>query len=67
MEGYDLTKYQQDEGEQEKIAKIMGKMLSGRSDYEAVIEKKKEILRCKGCDWVLQGGEKFCPECGGKC
>lgn len=66
MDGYDLTKYQEDEDEQTKIAKIMGKMLSGRGDYEAVIEKKKDILRCKDCDWVLQGGEKFCPECGAK-
>jgi len=68
MEGYDLRKYQEEGGEEQaKIAKIMGKMLSGRSDYEAIIEKKKVILRCKGCNWVLQGGEKFCPECGGKC
>lgn len=66
MEGFDLTRYQSDEGEQEKIRKIMGKMLSGRSDYEAVIEKKKEVLRCGKCNWVLQGGEKFCPECGAK-
>ncbi len=67
MEGFDLTRYQEDESEQDKIRKIMGKVLSGRSDYEAIIEKKKEILRCKGCDWVLEGGEKFCPECGEKC
>jgi len=66
MEGFDLTKYQEDEDEQTKIRKIMGKMLSGRSDYEAIIEKKKEILRCEKCNWVLKGGEKFCPECGEK-
>ena len=67
MEGFDLTRYQSDEDEQKKIAGIMGKMLSGRSGYEAVIEKKKEVLRCGECDWALQGGEKFCPECGAKC
>jgi len=66
MDGFDLTRYQEDEGEQQKIASIMGKMLSGRSDYEAVIEKKKEVLRCRDCNWALQGGEKFCPECGCK-
>jgi rRNA maturation endonuclease Nob1 len=67
MEGFDLTRYQNDEGEQVKIAKIMGKMMSGRSDYEAVIEKRKDVIRCKGCNWAMQGGEKFCPECGTKC
>lgn len=67
MEGFDLTRYQEEEGEQAKIRKIMGKVLSGRSDYEAIIEKKKEILRCSECNWVLEGGEKFCPECGRKC
>lgn len=66
MEGFDLTRYQEDENEQAKIARIMGKMLSGRSDYEAVIEKRQDILRCSSCNWVLKGGEKFCPECGGK-
>jgi rRNA maturation endonuclease Nob1 len=67
MEGYDLTKYQNDETEQAKIARIIGKVMSGRSDYDAVIEKRKDIKRCKGCNWVLEGGEKFCPECGAKC
>ncbi len=62
-----MTRYQEEEGEQAKIRKIMGKVLSGRSDYEAIIEKKKEILRCSECNWVLEGGEKFCPECGRKC
>jgi len=67
MDGFDLTRYQSDEDEQSKIRKIMGKVLSGRGDYEAIIEKKKEILRCSKCDWVLEGGEKFCPECGARC
>ncbi len=67
MDGFDLTHYQEDEKEQEKIAEIMGKVLSGRSDYRAIIEKREEILRCSSCNWVLKGGEKFCPECGEKC
>jgi len=66
MDGFDLTRYQEDEDEQGKIRKIMGKVLSGRSDYEAILEKKKEVLRCGDCNWALQGGEKFCPECGAK-
>ncbi len=66
MDGFDLTRYQEDEDEQKKIAGIMGKVLSGRSDYEAVIEKRAEEVRNCECGWVLKGGEKFCPECGEK-
>ena len=66
MEGFDLTRYQEDEEEQGKIAKIMGKMLSGRSDYEAVIEKKVEKVKKCGCGWPIEGGAKFCCECGAK-
>ena len=65
MEGFDLTKYQEGEG-QKKVAGILGKILSGRDGYEAVIEKRKDIKRCQKCNWVLEGGEKFCPECGTK-
>jgi hypothetical protein len=66
MDGLDLTRYQEDDEEKAKIAKIVGKVLSGRSDYEALVEKKEKIVRCASCDWVLKGGEKFCPECGAK-
>ena len=65
MEGMDLTKYQHGEG-QKQIAGILGKVLSGRAGYEAIIETKKEIRRCAKCNWALEGGEKFCPECGAK-
>jgi|TARA_B100002003_G_C13891463_1_gene434697 acetone carboxylase gamma subunit len=67
MDGFDLTKYQNDEDEQKKIAGIMGKMLSGRSDYEAVIEKRDEkVVKCE-CGWSIEAGAKFCQECGTKC
>lgn len=67
MDGFDLRKFQEDGGEKDKIRKIMGKVLSGRSDYSPVEEKKIDIKRCFECNWALEGGEKFCPECGTKC
>jgi rRNA maturation endonuclease Nob1 len=68
MSGFDLRKFQEEGAEQEKIKSIMGKILSGRDGYEAVIEKKQEKeKRCKNCNWVLANAEKFCPECGTKC
>ena len=66
MEGMDLRKFQEGEG-QKKVAGILGKILSGREGYEAIIEKRKDIKRCPKCNWALEGGEKFCPECGTKC
>ncbi len=67
MDGFDLTRFQEKGEDQDKIRKIMGKVLSGRNDYEAIIEERKVIKRCKECNWALEGGEKFCPECGTKC
>jgi rubrerythrin len=45
---------------------IMGKLVSGKSGYKAVIEKKKEVIKCPKCGKILEGTEKFCPECGEK-
>lgn len=65
--GFDLRKYQKEGAEQDKIKGIMGKILSGRDGYEVVEEKKEEIIRCKNCEQILEGHEKFCPECGSGC
>jgi rRNA maturation endonuclease Nob1 len=48
------------------MSSIMGKLVSGRSGYKAVIEKKKEISQCKQCGKILDDSWKFCPECGTK-
>jgi rubrerythrin len=64
MDGFDLRKFQTDGEDKEKIKSIMGKILSGRDDYEALVETKKEEKRCENCNWLFEGGEKFCPECG---
>ena len=50
----------------EKVKKVFSKMISGREDYETIVEMKKEPLKCKNCKTLLCGDEKFCPECGTK-
>jgi len=64
MDGFDLREYQEEGKKKDEIKAIMGKVLSGRSGYETVIETKKETKRCSKCNWGFEGGEKFCPECG---
>ena len=60
----DLRKYQDVSSIQDAFSKIV----SGKSGYKSVIERKKEIPRCPNavCAKTLEGQEKFCPECGAK-
>jgi rRNA maturation endonuclease Nob1 len=58
----DLRQYQ----DSADMAAIVGKFVSGKSGYKAVIERRKEILKCSQCAKILDGIEKFCPECGNK-
>ena len=58
----DLREYQNSPD----MASIMGKLLSGKSGYKAVIERRKEILKCNQCGLLLEDNWKFCPECGTK-
>ncbi len=66
MEGIDLRKFQEEGEDKQKIQSIMGKILSGREGYEAIVETRNDQLRCVNCNWLLEGGDKFCPECGTK-
>ena len=61
MEGADLRDYQDDE----KIKNLFGKLISGKDNYETVIDKNKPQKKCQ-CGKILEGCEKFCPECGDK-
>lgn len=60
----DLRKYQ----DAEAIQDIYSQIVSGKKGYKAVIERKKEPIRCpnEDCAIILEGIEKFCPECGTK-
>lgn len=49
------------------VADAFAKLVSGgKPGYKTVIEKDKPVPRCKNCNVVLTGDEKFCPECGTK-
>jgi len=67
MDGFDLRKFQEEGDERNKIRKIMGRVLSGRSDYEVVEEERTEKVRKCECGWPIESGAKFCSECGAKC
>ena len=66
MDGFDLRKFQEDGVEKEKVKKIIGRVLSGRSGYEVVDEKRSEKIRKCECGWPIESGAKFCSECGKK-
>lgn len=50
----------------EDLSKVMGKLLSGKAGYKAVIEKKPVRVKCAGCGIIFESPVKFCPECGTK-
>lgn len=58
----DLRKWQSPESVQD----AMGKILSGKPGYKPIIERKVEPIKCKSCGKILEGNEKFCPDCGTK-
>ena len=48
-----------------QIQEIFGKLVSGKSGYRAAIDRAKPVPKCS-CGKILDGEEKFCPECGNK-
>ena len=57
----DLRKLQENEAIQDAFSKLVS---GGKPGYKTIIEKKQEIIRCEKCSTLLEGSEKFCPECG---
>jgi len=66
ISGFDLRKFQQGGKNHEQVRNLLGKIVSGREGYKTVVEKKKKIKKCESCENILEGCEKFCPECGEK-
>lgn len=58
-----VLRIQQDK---EQISDLFAKIVNGKPGYKAVIEMKKEPIKCPDCGYILEGHEKFCPECGEK-
>ena len=58
----DLRQYMNDP----KVLEAFGKLISGKSRYTPIIEKRQELLVCSNCHTQLTGDEKFCPQCGTK-
>lgn len=58
----DLRKYEDPDSIQDAFSKVV----SGKSGYKAVIERKKIPPKCEKCGRGGDIDQKFCPQCGGK-
>ena len=58
----DLRRWQNPDSIQDAFSKVV----SGKSGYKAVIERKKVPPKCAKCGRGGDDGQKFCPQCGGK-
>ena len=58
----DLRKYE----DPDLIQDAFSKVVSGKSGYKAIIERKKVPPKCSKCGRGGDPDQKFCPQCGGK-
>jgi len=59
----DLRSFQDSDAVADAFAKLIS---GGKPGYKTIIEKNKPPIRCFACKSILEGIEKFCPECGAK-
>jgi len=60
-----MQKKMQEIQSSDTIADLFGQLVSGKKGYKAVIEVSRPAPKCS-CGKILEGTEKFCPECGNK-
>jgi len=58
----DLRKYQ----DVASVEDAFGLIVSGKSGYKPVIERRVDPVKCPKCGTVVPGDKKFCPGCGEK-
>jgi len=58
-----LQRIQQD---REQVSTLFAKIVNSKPGYKAVVEMRKEPMKCTKCGHIREGQEKFCPECGTK-
>ena len=59
----DLRKYQ----DSDSIEDAFGKIVSGKSGYKPVLERRVDPVKCKQCGKMIEDGStKFCQGCGAK-
>ena len=56
----DLRQYQ----DTEAIQDALGKVLSGKSGYRPIVEKRIDPVKCENCGNIIRDESKFCPNCG---
>lgn len=58
----DLRKFQNSES----ILDVYSRIVSGKSGYKSIIERRKILPKCSKCGRGGDEGQKFCPQCGGE-
>ncbi|MEK6842343.1 MAG: zinc-ribbon domain-containing protein, partial [Nanoarchaeota archaeon] len=65
-EVYDRQKQQEEIQNSDAFLDVFSKVVSGKTGYRSVIEKKKVVVKCVKCGIILEPTQKFCQECGTK-